>query len=179
MLAQSHHLNSSANGPVHAVRLEVRFGIYCISSNHCLLTLVLPIQGQYSFVVYDSSKRQVFAARDPSGEPQCTLYYNLEADGDISLTNKPFEMEGAVSSGSWTEVPPGHFLSGKQAKLQQFALTPHQLYTREVHQSMDDDRPGSLDSSGELTPRQQHNGEGSHSSMRSSEDASSFFSMSI
>ncbi|KAK9836689.1 hypothetical protein WJX74_006104 [Apatococcus lobatus] len=122
-------------------------------ADQSFMLLLAELQGHYSFVVYDSSKRQVFAARDPSGEPQCTLYYNLEDDGDISLTNKPFEVEGSVVYAAWTEMPPGHFLSGKQANLQQFALTPAQLYTREVHQSMDDDRPGSLESSGELTPR--------------------------
>ena len=137
------------------------------------------LQGQYSFVVYDSSKRQVFAARDPSGEPQCTLYYNLEEDGDISLTNKPFLLEGSVQPEAWTEMPPGHFMSGKQAKLQQFALTPQQLYTREVHQSMDDDRPGSLDSSGELTPRVKYNENSHHGSVRSSDDTSSLFAMSM
>jgi len=32
----------------------------------------------------------------------------------------------------WAEVPPGHFIAGKHARLQQFALTPEQLYQREV-----------------------------------------------
>lgn len=139
----------------------------------------MTVQGQYSFVVYDSTKRQVFAARDPSGEPQCTLYYILEDDGDVSLTNKPFEVEGSVIYGAWTEVPPGHFLSGKQANLQQYALTPAQLYTREVHQSMDDDRPASLESSGELTPHLSRRETSHHGSLRSSDDATSLFSMSV
>ncbi len=97
----------------------------------------------------------------------------------MSLTNKPFPLEGAVAAEAWTEMPPGHFMSGKQAKLQQFALTPQQLYTREVRQSMDDDQPGSLDSSGELTPRVKNNENSRHGSLRSSDDASSFFSMSV
>lgn len=29
-------------------------------------------------------------------------------------------------------MPPGHFIAGKSARLQQFALTPEQLYQREV-----------------------------------------------
>lgn len=42
-------------------------------------------QGQFSFVLYDGEKRQVFAARDSSGsEP---LYYALDEDGAVSLSN--------------------------------------------------------------------------------------------
>jgi len=34
--------------------------------------------------------------------------------------------------GDWMELPPGHYISGKHAKLHQFALTPEQLQVRVV-----------------------------------------------
>ena len=40
----------------------------------------------------------------------------------------------------WTELPPGHFISGRTPKLQQFALTPQQLHIREeLERSLDDE----------------------------------------
>ena len=44
-------------------------------------------------------------------------------------------MPGGERYEDWVEVPPGHFIAGKSARLQQFALTPEQLYQREVLQS--------------------------------------------
>ena len=32
----------------------------------------------------------------------------------------------------WCELPPGHFISGRSPKVQQFALTPQQLSIRET-----------------------------------------------
>lgn len=40
----------------------------------------------------------------------------------------------------WLELPPGHFIAGKNPKLQQFALTPEQLSIRESYErSMDEE----------------------------------------
>ena len=40
----------------------------------------------------------------------------------------------------WTELPPGHFISGRTPKLQQFALTPEQLTIRDAYErSMDEE----------------------------------------
>jgi len=36
-------------------------------------------------------------------------------------------------------VPPGHFVAGKTPRLQQFALTPEQLYARQYMDSADGD----------------------------------------
>lgn len=44
----------------------------------CQRLLLLTLQGVYSFFIYDSNRRSVFAARDPSGrEP---LYYAMDED---------------------------------------------------------------------------------------------------
>ena len=62
------------------------------------------MQGQFSFVLFDGEKRQVFAARDSSGsEP---LYYALDEDGAVSLSNDqppvPTADEGRVQvRGAW------------------------------------------------------------------------------
>ena len=40
----------------------------------------------------------------------------------------------------WLELPPGHFISGRSPKVQQFALTPQQLTIRENYErSMDEE----------------------------------------
>ncbi|KAI7846105.1 hypothetical protein COHA_000366 [Chlorella ohadii] len=104
-----------------------------------LLLLLSELQGQFSFVLFDGEKRQVFAARDSSGsEP---LYYALDEDGAVSLSNDqppvPTADEGRVQ---WCELPPGHFISGRSPKVQQFALTPQQLSIRETYErEMDED----------------------------------------
>ncbi len=163
------------------------------------------MQGQFSFVLFDGEKRQVFAARDSSvSEP---LYYALDEDGAVSLSNDQppvptadegrVQVRGAVVGCSgraepgrcwgcgwqawcvtfarsapllldcaaalptsasllllgwrccdahpcpppllspphplqWCELPPGHFISGRSPKVQQFALTPQQLSIRET-----------------------------------------------
>ena len=100
------------------------------------LTGIIPWQGQYSFVIYDSSRKQAFAARCPGG--QQPLYFNVDEDGSASFVNKPIDVPFGESMESWLEVPPGHFVAGKTPRLQQFALTPEQLYARHYLDSTDD-----------------------------------------
>ena len=106
--------------------------IYNRNNRHLFAAMPLRLQGQYSFVIYDSNKRQVFAARDPGG--QQPLYFAVDEDDSAAFVNKPISVPGGESVEDWQEVPPGHFVAGKAPKLQQFALTPDQLYAR---QSMD------------------------------------------
>lgn len=59
------------------------------------------VQGHFSFVVFDSSKRRFFAARDASGtEP---LFINTDDDGTTSFTNAP---TSGLANGcqTWQEV---------------------------------------------------------------------------
>lgn len=95
------------------------------------------MQGQYSFMIYDSGKKQVFAARDPGG--QQPLFFSLDSDGSVSFTNKPIDVPGAESTADWQEVPPGHYVAGKHPGLHQFALTPQQLLARHSLDAMEDD----------------------------------------
>lgn len=95
------------------------------------------MQGQYAFMIYDSSKKQIFAARDPGG--QQPLFYSLDADGSVSLTNKPVNVPGAETAADWQEVPPGHYVAGKTPRLHQFALTPEQLLARQYHDALEDE----------------------------------------
>ena len=61
------------------------------------------MQGEYAFVIFDSSKRHVFAARDPNGKEG--LYVNHDADGSMAFSNTP---ANALETGSnaWQEVCP-------------------------------------------------------------------------
>lgn len=44
------------------------------------------------------------------------------------------------AASQWTELPPGHFISGRSPKVQQFALTPQQLSIREIYErSLDEE----------------------------------------
>ena len=63
--------------------------------------VILQLQGQFAFVVYDSSKRQVFAARDASGKEP--LYVNYDDEHGTAFSNKPSAAWGA-SEGDWQEV---------------------------------------------------------------------------
>ncbi|PSC71115.1 asparagine synthase (glutamine-hydrolyzing) [Micractinium conductrix] len=103
-----------------------------------LLVLLSELQGQFSFVLFDGEKRQVFAARDSSGsEP---LYYELSDDGAVSLSNGLPHVPTDDGCVQWQELPPGHFIAGRSPKLQQFALTPAQLSIRESYErSMDEE----------------------------------------
>jgi hypothetical protein len=131
-----------------ALAAELLLHMYHSTRASDLLIMLSELQGVYSFCIYDSQKRSVFAARDPSGrEP---LFYAVDEDEAISFTNKPFNVPGGERLEDWAEVPPGHFIAGKNARLQQFALTPEQLYQREVYESMEDE--GSPPPASPLTP---------------------------
>lgn len=111
------------------------------------LLLLSELQGQYAFVLYDSSKKTAFAARDPSGVER--LYYKVEDDGGVSYTNSLDTLpageaggargdgRGSGERGRWQELPPGHYMVGKHVA--QFALTLQQLETREKKESLDAD----------------------------------------
>eukprot|EP00798_Chlamydomonas_sp_ICE-L_P018622 gene18622-25137_t len=92
----------------------------CKGSHKLMLS---ELQGQYAFVLYDGARKDSFAARDPSGAEN--LFYKDQDDGSVALTN------------SLDHLPPGHFMTGKDAQLQQFALTPEQLILRERRESLE------------------------------------------
>lgn len=92
---------------------------------HCL-------QGEYAFVIYDNKRKQAFAARDPSGDEP--LFYHITEDGDVSFAGNRLAVPDGEQPHEWRELPPGHYISGKNPKLHQFALTPHQLAMREIQQ---------------------------------------------
>jgi asparagine synthetase B (glutamine-hydrolysing) len=49
--------------------------------------VVWGIQGQYAFVIYDSRRKQVFAARDPTGS--LPLFVAFGDEGSVSFANNP------------------------------------------------------------------------------------------
>ena len=63
----------------------------------------------------------------------------MNEDGSASFVNKPISVPGGESFDDWQEVPPGHFVAGKSPKLQQFALTPQQLFARHSQDFADDE----------------------------------------
>lgn len=73
--------------------------------------LLSELQGQYAFAVYDSERKQVLAARDGSGrEP---LFYSIDEDGGLSLSNAPLTLpDTLMAGGHWEQLPPGHFIAG-------------------------------------------------------------------
>ncbi|GIL45747.1 hypothetical protein Vafri_2908 [Volvox africanus] len=100
------------------------------------LLMLSELQGQYAFVLYDSSKKQAFAARDPSGaEP---LYFKIDEDGGVQYTNSLEHLpRGESERRSWKELKPGHYMLGKAVV--QFALSLRQLEKREKKESLDAD----------------------------------------
>lgn len=99
------------------------------------LLVLSELQGHYSFVIYDSEDKNIFAARDASGKE--SLYYKTDQEkGGTTLSNKAIyltesEEEDKGTGSTWNEVPPGYYLFGKSPpQLQQYALTPDQLTSR-------------------------------------------------
>lgn len=102
------------------------------SRSRTVLSLLLCLQGEFAFVIYDNKRKQAFAARDPSGDEP--LFYHITEDGDVSFAGSRLAVPDGEQPHEWRELPPGHYISGKNPKLYQFALTPHQLAMREIQQ---------------------------------------------
>ena len=71
-----------------------------------LLSLVIffaSVQGQYAFAAYDAERKQVFAARDPSGKEP--LFYSIAEDGGVSFANQALAARGLDES--WQALLPG------------------------------------------------------------------------
>lgn len=63
---------------------ELILRLYDMCEGHVLL-LLSELQGDYSFVLFDSERRVAFAARDPTGgEP---LFYSSDDGGGVVITN--------------------------------------------------------------------------------------------
>ena len=84
LLRPSHHALRASSAPEEdeAVLVFTCLLTSCMRTacfvSPCQYMLLLPLQGVYSFFIYDSNRRSVFAARDPSGrEP---LYYAMDED---------------------------------------------------------------------------------------------------
>ncbi|GMH37948.1 hypothetical protein BSKO_05832 [Bryopsis sp. KO-2023] len=103
------------------------------------IVMLSDLQGQYSFVIYDSGNKQVFAARDPGGKQP--IYYSPTSafDNGVAFTDEPLDIPNGEAKSDWVEIPPGHFVSGKNPRLQQFALTPEQLQSRESMEIFDEE----------------------------------------
>jgi len=116
-------MNAGVTESFGSVQLHVAFTMCPV--RHCL-------QGEYAFVIYDNKRKQAFAARDPSGDEP--LFYHITEDGDVSFAGSRLAVPDGEQPHEWRELPPGHYISGKNPKLHQFALTPHQLAMREIQQ---------------------------------------------
>jgi len=112
------------------------------------LVLLSELQGQYTFVMYDGDHRQIFVARDSTGKE--TLYFDISDDGALSVSNSRLAVTAPDGMGmvQWEELPPGHFVSGKAPRVQQFALTPAQLTERELHDAAEDELSPRADGGG-------------------------------
>ncbi len=64
-------------------------------------------QGQFAFAAYDADRKQVFAARDPSGKEP--LFYSFGEDGGVSFANNVLSVPGLEET--WHALLPGAQLS--------------------------------------------------------------------
>eukprot|EP00873_Tetraselmis_striata_P009080 jgi/Tetstr1/429344/TSEL_019262.t1 len=73
-------------------------------SDGSLADALQDVKGRYSFVIYDSDKRCVYASRDPYGEE--SLYYFLDAEGAAHFSNVPLDVPDYPNTASkWVKVP--------------------------------------------------------------------------
>lgn len=57
--------------------------------------LLNELQGHYAFAIYDSERRQVFAARDSSGRHP--LFYHVSEGEHVALASCPMEVRGGTA----------------------------------------------------------------------------------
>ncbi|KAL6751534.1 hypothetical protein V8C86DRAFT_2776266 [Haematococcus lacustris] len=115
------------------------------------LLLLSELQGSYAFVVFDGARKQVLAARDPTGSKQ--LFFARGKDEGLMFTNDVEDLPEDCRHENWQELPPGHYIAGKEPSLKQFALTMEQLQARkrcECHELMSCSFGSGLSFSGEL-----------------------------
>ncbi|KAK9843472.1 hypothetical protein WJX81_004368 [Elliptochloris bilobata] len=114
------------------------------------LVLLSELQGHYAFAAYDAERKQVFAARDPSGKEP--LFYSFGEDGGVSFANQPLAAPGLQET--WHALLPGHYVCGRNAReVQQFALTPDQLTRKAMCEAAEDDCMSADCLSNTSTPR--------------------------
>eukprot|EP00243_Klebsormidium_subtile_P002285 TRINITY_DN14486_c0_g1_i1.p1 TRINITY_DN14486_c0_g1~~TRINITY_DN14486_c0_g1_i1.p1 ORF type:complete len:357 (+),score=92.66 TRINITY_DN14486_c0_g1_i1:250-1320(+) len=89
------------------------------------------LRGRFAFVLYDSSKNRVFAARDPSGH--CSLFEAEDEDGGLLISSS----EGVAVPGcfDWDEIPPGHFVLGRRRGLQRYAEPDDPEYLKKMEEA--------------------------------------------
>eukprot|EP00884_Botryococcus_braunii_P015934 jgi/Botrbrau1/3023/Bobra.0070s0019.1 len=114
-----------------AADVVLRLCLRCVGDFPVFLS---ELQGQYAFVIYDSRRKQVLAARDPSGS--VPLHVAFGDEGSVAFANHADVVPSTseLYDAEWRAFPPGHYIAGKNPtakSLQQFALTPEELYTRE------------------------------------------------
>ena len=103
------------------------------------LVVLSELQGQYAFVMYNSDRKQVFGARDSSGKER--LFFELDDDNGVTVSNtKDVRVRGVDGVGwvVWEELQPGHYICGRPAKVNQFALTREEVKEREEFLERDD-----------------------------------------
>jgi len=103
------------------------------------LVVLSELQGQYAFVMYNSDRKQVFGARDSSGKER--LFFELDDDNGVTVSNtKDVRVRGVDGVGwvVWEELQPGHYICGRPAKVNQFALTREEVKEREEFLDRDD-----------------------------------------
>lgn len=74
--------------------------------------LTCEAQGQFAFAAYDADRKQVFAARDPSGKEP--LFYSFGEDGGVSFANSALSVPGLEET--WHALLPGAQLSWASAR---------------------------------------------------------------
>ena len=151
--------------------------LLCVLQSRVVHHILKCMQGQYACMIYDSNRKQVFAARCPGG--QQPLYFSVDEDGSASFVNKPIDVPGGESAGDWQEVPPGHFVAGKTPRLQQFALTPEQLYARQYMDSTDGEAYMHHSDPIAIRNRKMNHRSSISSTLRSGEELDSVFTMSF
>ena len=69
------------------------------------------LQGRYAFVVFDSERRSLLAARDASGAYPLFLH---QSDAGTALSSRPQSIPHGEEEGEWQELPPGHCMVGRR-----------------------------------------------------------------
>eukprot|EP01023_Acetabularia_acetabulum_P049276 TRINITY_DN5255_c0_g1_i1.p2 TRINITY_DN5255_c0_g1~~TRINITY_DN5255_c0_g1_i1.p2 ORF type:complete len:322 (-),score=46.69 TRINITY_DN5255_c0_g1_i1:569-1534(-) len=98
------------------------------------LILMTALEGRFAFVLYDSNRREIIAARDPAGKE--TLFYNVASEGAIAFANAPADAMD-LDLFDWNELQPGHCHTGR--RIEQFAFSLKEIQHQDSIDEMEED----------------------------------------
>ena len=103
---------------------EVLLALYEASDNESIADWLNQIKGMFAFILYDKRDNSYLIARDPIGI--IPLYTGYDSEGNFYVSSEMKSLSPVCDS--IQTFPPGHFLSSKSGKIEQYYNKPWRDY---------------------------------------------------